>query len=143
MMPQFSNLVCDHQKWFKMTEKQHQNKISRFVAAPVETREFVSEHESIPLGSLVIPNHMKGTIWSRAQSIVNDKTAIVAAPGDESSFMVKSMSGERPHYVRPAKGGSFMCDSDCLGYTSAKICSHTVGASLKVGRIDDLVSWHK
>ena len=86
---------------------------------------------------------MKTTIWSRAQSIVTDESAIVAAPGDESSYIVKSSNGKRPHYVRPSKSGGFMCDSECLGYTAAKICSHTVAAGLKAGKIGDLVMWYQ
>ena len=85
---------------------------------------------------------MKKTIWSRAQSIATDETAIVAAPGDESAYVVKSLSRKRHHYVRPSKAGGFICDSDCLGYTSSKICAHTVAASLKAGKIGDLVTWY-
>ena len=138
-----SNLSCDRQKWFKMTEKQRQNKVSRFLAAPVQanTGDEVQDHHT-PLDKLNLPSHMKNTIWSRAQSITTDKTAIVAAPGDESAYVVKSLSGQRPHYVRPSKAGGFICDSDCLGYTSAIICAHTVAASLKAGKIGDLVTWY-
>lgn len=62
---------------------------------------------------------MAKTIWSRVNAIVGDETAIVQAPSDETAYIVKSTSGQKPHYVRPAKGGGYLCD-DCLGYKSAK-----------------------
>ena len=41
-------------------------------------------------------------------------------PGDETAYIVKSMSGQKPHYYVPtAKGGGYLCD-DCLGYKSAQ-----------------------
>ena len=47
-------------------------------------------------------------------------------PSDETAYIVKSTSGQKPHYyVRIAKGGGYLCD-DCLGYKSAKICADTV-----------------
>ena len=82
---------------------------------------------STPLDNLVLPPHLK-TIWANANSILVDSSAIVQAPGDNS---VKSLSGQKPHYVHPSKGcGGFVCDGECLGYRSTKICAHTVAAAL-------------
>ena len=88
-----------------MSEKQRHGKISRFMAAPVEpsAAKEVQDHHT-PLDKLNRPSHMKAMIWSRAQSIVTDESAIVVAPGDELSYIVKSLCGKRPHYVRLAKG---------------------------------------
>ena len=73
---------------------------------------------------------------------MEDETAIVQAPGDKAAYIVKSVSGQKPHYVRPAKGGWYLCD-DCLGYKSTKICAHTVEASLKTDKIKSLIKWYK
>ena len=73
---------------------------------------------------------------------MGDETAIVQAPGDETAYIVKSTSGQKPHYVRPAKGGGYLCD-DCLGYKSAKICAHTVAASLKTNQMESFIKWYK
>ena len=35
VVPQYSNLACDRQKWFKMTEKQRNTKISHFMKADI------------------------------------------------------------------------------------------------------------
>ena len=96
--------------------------------------------QSTPLDSLVLPPHLK-TIWMNANSIFVDSTAIVQAPGDSTAYIVKSLSGQKPHYVRPSKGGGgFLCDDECLGYKSAKICAHTVSAALKADDIEAYVS---
>ena len=95
-----------------------------------------------PLEALTLPVNMARTIWSRAGSIVED-AAITNAPGDDTAYIVRSNSGKRPHYVQPAKGGGYLCDEECLGYKSSKICAHTVAASLKGTGIESLVEWYK
>ena len=49
--------------------------------------------EGTPPDDLMLPPNMASTIWSRANTIVEDHTAIVNAPGDESPYIVKSLSG--------------------------------------------------
>ena len=150
IVPQYSNLACDRQKWFKMTEKQRDNKISHFMKAEIEPGNADSEEDisqtsqSTPLDSLVLPPHLKKTIWMNANSIFADSAAIVQAPGDSTAYIVKSLSGQKPHYVRPSKGGGgFLCADECLGYKSAKICAHTVSAALKADDIEAYVCWYK
>ena len=101
-----------------------------------------TQQQVTPLDSLLLPPNMAKTIWSRANTLLEDESAIVQAPGDEAAYMVKSVSGQKPHYVRPAKNGGYLCD-DCLGYKSAKICAHTVAASLKAGNIETFIKWYK
>ena len=95
-----------------------------------------------PLDCLLLPPNMAKTIWSRASAIVEDEAAIVQAPGDEAAYIVKSVSGQKPHYVRPAKGGGYLCD-DCLGYKSANICAHIVAVSLKSDKMESFIKWYK
>jgi len=75
------------------------------------------------LAQLGIPQHMKATISSRAQSLVAEESSIVAAPGDQSAWMV--------------------CDDQCLAYKSAKICSHTLAVAMKCRRVPALVRWYQ
>ena len=139
-----SNLAYEHQKWFKMSERQRQSKINRFMKAPIALVSHIDEDVQMqtPLDCLLLPPNMAKTIWSRASAIVEDEAAIVQAPGDEAAYIVKSVSGQKPHYVRPAKGGGYLCD-DCLGYKSAKICAHTVAASLKSDKMESFIKWYK
>ena len=86
--------------------------------------------QTTPLDILQLPSHMKQTIWTRAISLKMDEPAIVKAPDDESAFIVKSLSGQRPHYVNPSKvGGWYLCDDQCLSYKSSKMCAHISSAS--------------
>ena len=142
-----SNLACERQKWFEMSERQRQSKISRFMKAPIGLVSHAdSDNEDVqmqtPLDCLLLPPNMAKTIWNRANAIVGDETAIVQAPGDEAAYIVKSLSGQKPRYVQPAKGGGYLCD-ECLGYKSAKICAHTVAASLKTDKIESFIKWYK
>ena len=69
---------------------------------------------------------------------------MVQAPGDSTAYIIKSLSGHKPLFVQPSKtGGGFLCDDECLGYKSAKICAHTVAAALKAGNVDAFVCWYK
>ena len=143
----YSNLACKRQKWFKMTEKQRQNKIKQFMKAPIAPSRDDSDGEEIrdqatPLDCLSLPPNMAKIIWSRANEILKDESAMVNAPGDEVAYVVKSVSGQKPHYMRPTKGGGYLCD-DCLGYKSAKICAHTVAASVKAGKMDSFINHYK
>ena len=104
-----SNLACECQKWFKISEKQRQSKINQFMKESIAHVD--SDNEDVqmqtPLDCLLLPPNMAKTIWSQANAIVEDETAIVQAPGDEAAYIVKSVSGQKPHYVRPAKGGGY------------------------------------
>ena len=88
---QYSSLSCDRRKWFKMTEKQRATKISRFMKADIECGDVDSEEEcskstlSTPLEGLMLPPHLKKTIWTNTNSIFDDSDAIVQAPGDSTA----------------------------------------------------------
>jgi len=44
-------------------------------------------------------------VWNRAKALIDDKSAMVPAPGNGSAMMVMSSSGQQPHYVRESKAG--------------------------------------
>ena len=67
--------------------------------------------------------NMSIKVWNRAKALIDDKSAMVSAPGNGSAMMVMSSSGQQPHYVRESKAGGYLCDDHCLGYKSSKICS--------------------
>lgn len=77
-----ADLACDNQKWFKMSEKRV-SKISQLMKAPVTldselyTDSGDQHFQSTSLDSLVLPPHMKKTIWSRASSILGDNAAVI------------------------------------------------------------------
>jgi len=60
---------------------------------------------------------------------------IIKAPGDDAAFMVKSISGQCPHYIKTTKKGGFACDVQCIGFKSSRLCSHTVAAALKTDTV--------
>ena len=81
-------------------------------------------------------------MWSQAQALANDESAIVQCPDDPSAWVAKSSTGKRPHLVKASKtAGGYIRDEDCISYKSAKICSHTVAVALKCKQVDELVQW--
>ena len=140
----YLHLACDSQKWFKMSPKQRQAKISKFMQYPLQPVPCTVEQQGdSSLSELGLPPHTASTIWSRAQLLAENESSNVAAPGDETAFLVKSSSGQRPHYVKSTKKGGFACDDQCLGYKSLRICSHTVASAIKKGDINSYLRWYK
>ena len=140
--PRYSHLVYDKLKWFKMSVKQRENKVASFMKFRVDSFDCFREERNVnPLCELKLPN--ASTVWERANDLLDDSSAIVPAPGDPSAFMVKSNTGQQPHYVKPSKAGGFLCDDKCLGFKSAKVCSHTVACALKEDNIANFLRWYK
>ena len=96
---------------------------------------------SCPLNVLSLPNHFVVNMWKKAQTLSSSDDAMVQCPGDSSSWMVKSESRERPHFVKAAKCG-YMCDEQCLAYKSAKICAHTVAVAVRMGSLEKFLRWY-
>ena len=74
VISQYNNLSCDRSKWFKMTEKQRDAKISHFMKADVECGDADSEEGcsqsgtlSTPLDCLNLPPHLKNKLSGQIQ----------------------------------------------------------------------------
>ena len=104
---QYSNLACTHQKWYRMNKQQRENKINRFMKATLCPISCDSDEvgPSNPIGNLDLPSYVKETVWNRAKVLIDDKSAMVPAPGNGSAMMVMSSSGQQPHYVQESKAG--------------------------------------
>lgn len=77
-------------------------------------------------------------IWRKATELINNNSAIVAAPGqNEEARMVLSHS----HLVTPLKGGGFSCDANCPSWKSTAICSHTIAVAQVNGKLPQFISY--
>lgn len=139
---EYKNLAVSPTKWYKLTAEQRRRKIERFMKATVRDISDEQSSPDCPLDSLAVPQHLKESIWKKAQDLVEDEAAIVKAPGEECAWCVKSYSNKRPHYVRKSKCGGFLCDEQCLSYKSLKLCSHTVALAIKMECMDRFTKWH-
>ena len=142
---EYKHLGVSPSDWCKMTSEQRQRRIVKFMKATVQEsdQESSSSDSVCPLDPLSIPLNLKKPIWKKAKELVEDDTAIVQAPGEDTAWCVKSYSNKRPHYVRMAKCGGFICDEQCLSYKSMKICSHTVALCIKLNCVDKFVKWYR
>lgn len=116
VLPKYSHLAYEHTKWFTMSPKQRQAKDGQFMKHTVEeentTKTCRSKVDINPLTGSGLPSHVANTIWNRAHSLVQEDSAIIKAPGDDTAFMVKSISGQHPDYVKTTKKGGFACALD-------------------------------
>ena len=54
----------------------------------------------------------------------------MAAPGsDPKAKMVTSHSGSLPHFVQVISPGHYICNKNCLQWSSSQICSHILVAA--------------
>ena len=56
---------------------------------------------STPLDDHNLPPHLKKTIWTNANSILDDSNVILQAPGDSTAYIIKNLSGQKPDLVQP------------------------------------------
>ena len=136
------NLCVQSSKWFQMTKAQRDHKLGKFMKAQVSCNPPVTA-SVCPLDALCLPAHLCHPLWKKAQSLVADESTIVMAPGYSSAWLVQSEGNKRPHYVTRGKSGGFLCDSECLGFKSAKVCSHCVAIAIKTDSVSEFVKWFK
>ena len=56
--------------------------------------------------------------------------------------MAFSYSSKSPHYVSSRSCGQYVCDSTCIQWNSAKICSHTLAVAETNGELKQFLQWY-
>ena len=56
--------------------------------------------------------------------------------------MASSFSSKTPHFVSSRFGGQYVCDSACIHWNSAKICSHTLAVAESNGELNQFLQWY-
>ena len=133
-------------------EKQRQRLLDRFAKANLSTADYstsassstadhstytsslTADHSgsSNPLSLTNLPESVKSSMWAKVQSYMQDKSSYTKSPGisDYSSILVKSTSGNRPHFVQKTGANVYKCDHDCLMFKSTNgMCSHSLLAA--------------
>ena len=134
-------------EWCHMNTEQRKRTLSRFVNYTPKQQEIPitsenSDEEANPLSVLQIPGYVASTIW-RQQKSLQGHNNITAAPGSSTTcaWMVASLSGSRPHYVKLERG-RYMCDKDCTFFQSTKICAHIIAIVNMEGKLEEFLSTH-
>ncbi|CAC5395353.1 unnamed protein product [Mytilus coruscus] len=132
--------------WFKLSESSRNKHITVFLKAPLKPSQFRSsvqvsvgeqagtsgtslepqpQHKrlSISLEETHLDPTIHEPIWKKTESLV-DSGLVNKAPGVQNGFMVASMSGKDPHFVRLLESGKGTCN--CENFS---ICSHVLAAS--------------
>ena len=94
-------------------------------------------------GITVIPIATLDFMWSKADEYLLSSTSVLPAPGnDPKSKMVMSRSSPTPHFVRVISPGQYVCDKQCLQWSSSKICSHILVAAEVNGELLQFLQWY-
>ena len=92
---------------------------------------------------LTLPKVTLEAMWDKANEYITSKIDVVAAPGsDHKAKMVTSRSGSLPHFVQVVSPGYYICDKNCLQWTSSQICSHTLAAAEINGELLLFLRWY-
>lgn len=98
---------------------------------------------SNPLSKTSLPQPIKQSMWDKVLSYIEDESSYTKTPGvtDYSSILVKSTSGNRPHFVEKTSSNVYKCDKDCLMFKSTNgMCSHSLLAAALNGQVDTFVT---
>ena len=164
---EFSHLATSPTNWSKMTPSQRKKVISDFDSAvisksnttslamttslpPATVSSAASSSSSRSLsvsaedcGILTIPFITLQGMWEKAERLLSSKTEITPAPGsDPKARMVLSLTSDTPHFVRCKANGQYICDSACIRWTSANICSHTLAVAETNGELLKFLQWY-
>ena len=74
-------------------------------------------------------------MWSKAEEYLNSSKNVVPPGVDPKSKMVTSHTGNTPHFVRMLSCGQYVCDKNCLQWSSSRISSHTLEAAEVNGKL--------
>lgn len=92
---------------------------------------------------LTLPKAALEAMWDKANEYLQSKVDVVPAPGSDSKAkMVTSRSGSLPHFVQVVSPGHYICDKNCLQWTSSQICSHTLVAAETNGELKLFLQWY-
>ena len=95
------------------------------------------------LGILTIPLITLQSMWDKAEQLLSSKTEITPAPGsDPKARMVLSLTSDTPDFVKSKASGQYICDSACIRWTSANICSHTLAVAEANGELLKFLQWY-
>ena len=76
-------------------------------------------------------------MWEKASKLLSMGNGITAAPCDDGKVrMASSFTQKAPHFVSSRRGGQYVCDSTCIQWNSAKICSHTIAVAESNGELN-------
>ncbi|MCG8621954.1 MAG: hypothetical protein MJE68_08180, partial [Proteobacteria bacterium] len=82
-------------------------------------------------------------MWEKASKLISMGNGITAAPSDDRrARMASSFSGKTPHFVSGRSNGQYVCDSACIQWNSAKICSHTLAVAETNGELRQFLQWY-
>jgi hypothetical protein len=94
-----------------------------------------------PLTSISLPSFIAERIWKNTTKL--SSSDICKAPGTDSCWVVKNISGTKPYIVEKTSVNRFICDPNCLTYKVSNICPHTVAAAQHCDSLQHYLDWYR
>lgn len=151
----FKSLEVSPEKWGKMREDQRKRALEKVHGVPLDqlstpavenitkflgTSVEPTVSEMINAGVDWIPKELLSTMVNKAMSLASEGGKVITQGND--TYVVPSHSNARkPHIVNVYPNGKVECDDHCPGYSSKKICKHTIAVSLTCKRMDQHLRW--
>ena len=161
---EYNHLATSVNDWSKMTAVQRKKIVCDFDSAVIpisrnhpplpamsllpSSSGYSSSSKSLSVspedsGILTIPLVTLQGMWEKAERLLCSKSEITPAPGsDPKARMVLSLTSDSPHFVRCKQSGQYICDSACIRWTSANICSHTLAVAETNGELLKFLHWY-
>ena len=149
----FTHLQLTQEKWFGMSVIQRQAYLKKFhnsaathptlepIVSPTALCQLTLTAEEAALSSL--PLSLVQRIFTKAEQLLAKEGAIVEAPGNSNACMVESQTTKRPHYVSVDQvTGKVEC-ANCPGWSSSRLCAHSVAVAEKKSILEKYVAWIK
>lgn len=83
----------------------------------------------------------RNMLAEKAQKLCNESG--IREGFDEGSFLVRSHSSQTPHTVKAVSNAGYVCDNQCLGYKSRKLCAHTIAVASQNRNLPAYFTWYK
>lgn len=66
-------------------------------------------------------------LCTKAQELCDENS--IREGFEDNCFLVKSQSSNIPHTVKAVSNAGYLCDNQCLGFKSRKVCAHTIAVA--------------
>ena len=92
---------------------------------------------------MVLPLATLDAMWHKAEEYLQSSNSVVPAPGEDSKAkMVTSRSKNPPHFVQVVSSGHYICDNNCIQWSSSDICSHILVSAELNNELNMFLQWY-
>ena len=154
LRPEYKNFVKDTANFFDSQpgHREHATTNMKVLVDPVKFKK-VYRHRPVPpqthqnaainlqtLSDLFAEKDLR-QLGEKAQRLCQEKG--IRDGFEKNRFLVKSQSLQTPHTVKAVANNGYICDGQCLGFKSRKLCTHTVAVAAHNRNVGHYLNWYR